>query len=40
MVAMKMHSEVFEQATQSWSDGSQHHFDSNLSPFGGFVENT
>ena len=39
-MAMKMHSERFEQATRSWIHGSHTHCDSNLSPFGVSVENT
>ena len=35
-----MHSEGFEQTTRSRIHGAQDYCDSNLLPFGGFVENT
>ena len=40
IMAMKMHSEGFEQAAHNWIHGLQHLYDLNLSPFSGSVEDT
>jgi len=35
MLVAEIHSEGFEQQVRNWIHGTQHHYDLNLSPFGG-----